>query len=680
MGQGFRNATLARKATILSTLFIAMAVVIALAGMVAVRRMGEDLRAVTERGGPTLAYVAEAGSRLIALERTTRDHLLETTDAGREEQEARITAIRTEMLAFYDSLKAVPGQTEEIRARTDSLIAMDVQVREVRQRVFAASRAGRSAEGYRIVDAELVPVATRASEALTRLNTDVRAKLVAVKQQAASIERTMLIVLLAATLAVVAVGIVITVGVRGYIDGTVGPLLDRMQKLQGNCVTGLDRGLARMAAGDLDVQVTPTTTPVDVTGTDELGQLGTAFNGILGMVQNTVGSFARAQGAVRGLIKETESLAVAGREGRLSARGDEKAHAGAYGEVVRGFNSTLDAVIAPVNEASEVLAKVAAGDLTVRVTGNYRGDHATVKTSLNTAIDAMQSAFAQIGESAQQLAGASEELSATSSQMGSNAEDASSRTNEVAAAAEQLSRNAQSVATATEEMTASIREIAQNAAQAARVANEAVGVTQSASRSVERLSASSDQIGEVVRLITTIAEQTNLLALNATIEAARAGEAGKGFAVVAGEVKELAKATARATGDISRQVTAIQADSKQVVAAIEQISQIIGQINDIQSAIAGAVEEQSATTNEMGRNVAESAQGVNGIAESITHVARTSAETAMAAQNSHQAAQSLATLAAELQTLVAGFRLHDRAGASPREPGRYRVGGRAAVA
>ena len=116
----------------------------------------------------------------------------------------------------------------------------------------------------------------------------------------------------------------------------------------------------------------------------------------------------------------------------------------------------------------------------------------------------------------------------------------------------------------------------------------------------------------MIKLINGIAEQTNLLALNATIEAARAGEAGKGFAVVASEVKELAQETARATEDISQRVEAIQADTAGAVDAISQISTVIGEINDFQATIAAAVEEQTATTNEMNRNVAEAASGIAG--------------------------------------------------------------------
>ncbi len=131
---------------------------------------------------------------------------------------------------------------------------------------------------------------------------------------------------------------------------------------------------------------------------------------------------------------------------------------------------------------------------------------------------------------------------------------------------------------------------------------------------MKKLGESSQEIGNVIKVITSIAQQTNLLALNATIEAARAGEAGKGFAVVANEVKELAKQTARATEDIGRKIESIQGDTKGAVKAIEEISAIINQINDISNSIASAVEEQTVTTNEISRSVAEASSGVGDIA------------------------------------------------------------------
>jgi methyl-accepting chemotaxis protein len=172
---------------------------------------------------------------------------------------------------------------------------------------------------------------------------------------------------------------------------------------------------------------------------------------------------------------------------------------------------------------------------------------------------------------------------------------------------------------------------------------------------VSKLGVSSQEIGNVVKVITSIAEQTNLLALNATIEAARAGEAGKGFAVVANEVKELAQETARATEDIARRVETIQADTSGAVEAIGQISAIITSINDYQLTIASAVEEQTATTNEMSRNVTEAATGSGEIASNIIGVASAAATTTQAVTQTLNAVDELARMAAELRTEVARF-------------------------
>ena len=260
-----------------------------------------------------------------------------------------------------------------------------------------------------------------------------------------------------------------------------------------------------------------------------------------------------------------------------------------------------------------------------------------------------------VARNAKTLAGSAVELTRVSQEMGQTARDTSNKAGVVAAASEQVSRNVTTVATGSEEMSASIREISKSAVEAARVATDAVHVAEATDATVGKLGESSAQIGKVIKVITSIAQQTNLLALNATIEAARAGEAGRGFAVVANEVKELAKETARATEEIGQKIEAIQVDTRQSVDAIRQISQIIAQINNLQTAIAGAVEEQTATTNEMSRNVAEAAKGSDEIASNIQRVGDAVRITADGATRTLQSAEEQARLAAELQRLTARF-------------------------
>ena len=186
----------------------------------------------------------------------------------------------------------------------------------------------------------------------------------------------------------------------------------------------------------------------------------------------------------------------------------------------------------------------------------------------------------------------------------------------VAAASEETSTNVQSVASATEEMAGSINEIGRQVADSNRIATEAVDQAGKTDGRIAELSLAAGRIGDVTKLITTIAEQTNLLALNATIEAARAGDAGRGFAVVAQEVKALASQTAKATSEISAQIAAMQAATQDSVVAIKEIYGTIGRVSEIAAAIAAAIEQQGAATQEIARNVQQAALGSTQVATS----------------------------------------------------------------
>ena len=358
--------------------------------------------------------------------------------------------------------------------------------------------------------------------------------------------------------------------------------------------------------------------------------------------------------------KELRGLSEAALNGNLASRGNDQAFAGDWRKLVGGINELIEAIVAPVREASDVLEQIAAGDLAARLVGDYRGDHAVIKDHINGMTRTLRTSMESIAQNAQGLASASEELTATSQQMSANAEETSAQAGVVSSAAEQVNKNLQTVQTGTEEMSTSIKEIAKNAHESAKVATSAVRVAEETDQIVNKLGASSTEIGQVVKVITSIAQQTNLLALNATIEAARAGEAGKGFAVVANEVKELAKQTAKATEDISRKIEAIQVDTKSAVSAIHQISEVIRQVNDISNTIATAVEEQNATTNEMARNVSEAARGSGEITKNISGVAEAAQSTTTGANDALKAAQSLAEMSHKLRELVAQFKLEQR--------------------
>lgn len=244
------------------------------------------------------------------------------------------------------------------------------------------------------------------------------------------------------------------------------------------------------------------------------------------------------------------------------------------------------------------------------------------------------------------------DLTEVSRRLRRDAENTSDQATMASSAAEQVSANAQSLATAVEQFEESIKEISANASNAASVARRAVCATEQTNGTITRLGESSVEIGNVIKVINSIAEQTNLLALNATIEAARAGEAGKGFAVVANEVKELAKETSRATEEIIGRIEAIQADTQEAVTAIGLVSEIISEIDESQNAIAGAVEEQTAMTSEISRNISDVATGSHEIAKSITMVVDAAQSTTAGSDRTLVSAASIERLAADLMSLV----------------------------
>ena len=274
------------------------------------------------------------------------------------------------------------------------------------------------------------------------------------------------------------------------------------------------------------------------------------------------------------------------------------------------------------------------------------------KADMHKLADAFEGA---VGEIVEMVSSAASELEASANTLTMTAERSQELATMVAAASEEASTNVQSVSSASEEMTSSVNEISRQVQESSRVANEAVVQAQKTNDRVGELSKAAARIGDVVELINTIAGQTNLLALNATIEAARAGEAGRGFAVVASEVKALAEQTAKATGEISQQISGIQAATQDSVGAIKEIGDTIGRMSEISSTIAAAVEEQGAASQEISRNIQHAAEGTSQVSSNITDVQRGASETGSASSQVHSAAKSLSSESHRLKLEVSKF-------------------------
>jgi methyl-accepting chemotaxis protein len=343
------------------------------------------------------------------------------------------------------------------------------------------------------------------------------------------------------------------------------------------------------------------------------------------------------------------------------------------------------AVSRPVRDLEKAMTALSGGNLSVSCVIQTRDEMGRLSELVNSFIGKLRSDIQQITSTSGSLSGASSELSAISSQLSSSAEQTSAKANSVAAAAEEMSANMNSVAAATEQastnvgmvasaaeqMTATVTEIAMNMEKARIITTSAVSEAKGASEKVDELGRAAREIGKVTETITEISEQTNLLALNATIEAARAGEAGKGFAVVANEIKELARQTAGATGEIRSKIEGIQQSTDGTVSQIQGISKVIDEINGIVSTIAAAVEEQSVGTREIAGNVAQASQGIQEVTQNVAQSSAVAGEIAKDIAGVNQAAGEMANggsqvkmsagelskLAEELREMVGRFRV-----------------------
>ena len=338
----------------------------------------------------------------------------------------------------------------------------------------------------------------------------------------------------------------------------------------------------------------------------------------------------------------------------------------------------------PISAMTQAMSRLADGDTSVQVPSVGRGDEvgamaAAVQVFKDNAIrnaelaataekdaaeraaradrlsEATEGFSRDIGAVLEQVTGAARQLQGTSGSLTSTAQETSERASSVASSSERASQNVETVAAASEELGASIQEITRQVKQQRELAGEAAEDAKASDAEVRRLAESAQKIGEVVGLITDIAEQTNLLALNATIEAARAGEAGKGFAVVASEVKSLASQTAKATEQISKDIEAIQSQTSATVNSIDVIGQRIGSITEIATAVATAVEEQAAATQEISRNVQSAASGARDVNENISGVTEAASGLDRSSSELADASQVLTTQSEELQRFVTRF-------------------------
>ncbi len=399
-------------------------------------------------------------------------------------------------------------------------------------------------------------------------------------------------------------------GVNETLDAVIGPLNVAASYVE------------RISKGDIPAKITD------------------SYNGDFNAIKNNLNTCIEA---VNLLVADAAALTRAAVEGRLSTRAEASRHMGDFRKIVQGVNETLDAVIKPVNEAAEVLERVAARDLTARVEGSYQGDHDRIKKALNTAVDNLERALSQVADAAGQVSNASQQIASGSQNLAQGA-------NQQASSLEQVSANL-------EEMSSMTRQSADNALAAKNLSGEADTNTKQGSDAMVRMSSainkikeSSDQTAKIVKTIDEIAMQTNLLALNAAVEAARAGEAGRGFAVVAEEVRNLAQRSAQAaknTADMISESVRNADDGVKIVVdvagSLDKIAVSTRKVNDLISEIASSAKEQS--------------QGIREVSEAVSQMEKVTQQNAANAEESASASEELSSQSEELAGMVGQFKI-----------------------
>ncbi len=596
-----------------------------------------------------LSYIMAANIDLVGLGRATRELLLSSTTDDQTAQRQEVEHFRANLKADIEKATPLIYTADAKRLLSDLNQVWADYDRLNEEAIGLAVREPLPAErpSVKLVMGPALKLSDRADSLLSQLSTVKEGN----AQRASEVTTStyehsrlaLILLVVTATVVGILIGVLLTRSIRNGLGKAVwlmgevgsghlseradmdradelGQLIGSMNQFASDLQEHVVGVLNRLSRGD---------TTTELIRKDERDEISPALFGL--------------RDSLRTLVGESQSLVDAALAGRLDQRADAGALEGGYRDVVDGFNATLDAMAEPIGEAADVLGRVAERDLTTRMTGDYKGDYARIKTSLNSALDNLENALSEVAATAGQVASAADEIAGGSQNLAEGASEQASSLEEVASSLQELA----SMAT---QNTGNAREARGLAEAAGSSTDGGAEAMQRLSATVHRIKESSDATGRIVKTIDEIAFQTNLLALNAAVEAARAGEAGKGFAVVAEEVRNLAMRSAEAAKETARLIEESVESSEEgvavqgeVVGKLEEIRGGVSRVREVMAEIAAASEQQT--------------DGVGQINEAVEEMNAVTQRSAASSEESASAAEELSGQAQRMSELVAAFTL-----------------------
>jgi methyl-accepting chemotaxis protein len=590
--------------------FAAVLIPAVILGVFAIMQLASVNERTTDIAGkwlPSVQTIGAVKSNAVELRVHVMRHLLSEDPAKMETIDKQIVEAGAALDKEWTGYTALIYSPEERKVADEFRALWKQYVTMVNEKALPLSRAAKTSEALTVIDTECRPLYLKAAEAIDRL-IDINKKGSETAAQAA-----------AASYATARLWII---GVLGGCVAFSVLVAIVVAKVIGNPLRTMAGVAAEMAKGNIEQSITIDTR-------DETGLLARSFRQIIE--------------ALRGVTAESNTVIEAAKAGRLSVRGDASRFDGAFRQLVLGLNETLDAAVAPITEASAVLDKVADRNLTVRVTGDYKGDHAQIKNALNTTLDNLQEALSQVSVGAEQVTAAATQIANGSQSLAQGA-------SEQAGSLEEISSSL-------EEMASMTKQNADNSNQGKVLANEATASAQRGNEAMHRMGdaiskikASSDATAKIVKTIDEIAFQTNLLALNAAVEAARAGEAGKGFAVVAEEVRNLAQRSAEAAKNTANMIEESVKNADGGVRITEEVAKILVEIGEGNRKVNDLIAEIAAASNEQSK-------GIEQVNLAVTQLDKVTQSNAANSEEAASAAEELNGQASSLAQVVGQFKL-----------------------